>query len=222
MPPEQVAQLNPFVRSDDVLGALHVPEAYRVNPADVAQAVSKAARNRGVGVFEKHARHGHRDPARGTHAASRRRADGPGPDRLRDRGAGRRRVGRARSAAWPAFPCRCTRWSTAISSPTQSTASTTVCPISRDPDAYIYSREEVGGFLIGFLRAGRQAPLQGATAGRLLVRQPAGGLGSSRTPRHQCHQPLPGIGKPPVSSCCSPDPRASRPTAPFSWARRPT
>ena len=153
VPPEQVAQLNPFVRSDDVLGALHVPEAYRVNPADVAQAVSKAARNRGVGVFENTRVTGI-ETRRAGHT---RRVAAVQTDQGRIAcetvvlagGAWSRDIGRL---AGVSVPLHAVEHSYLITNAIDGVDDR--LPISRDPDAYIYSREEVGGFLIGFFEPG--------------------------------------------------------------------
>ncbi|MCE2492202.1 MAG: FAD-dependent oxidoreductase [Alphaproteobacteria bacterium] len=149
VPPEQVAQLNPFVRNDDILGALHVPEAYRVNPADVAQAVSKAARNRGVGVFENTRVTGI-ETQRAGHT---RRVAAVQTDQGRIAcetavlagGAWSRDIGRL---AGVSVPLHAVEHSYLITNAIDGVDDR--LPISRDPDAYIYSREEVGGFLIGF------------------------------------------------------------------------
>ena len=153
VPPEQVAQLNPFVRSDDVLGALHVPEAYRVNPADVAQAVSKAARNRGMGVFENTRVTGI-ETRRAGHT---RRVAAVQTDQGRIAcetvvlagGAWSRDIGRL---AGVSVPLHAVEHSYLITNAIDGVDDR--LPISRDPDAYIYSREEVGGFLIGFFEPG--------------------------------------------------------------------
>ena len=147
--PEEVARLNPFVRNDDVLGALHAPEAYRVNPADVAQAVSKAARRRGVAILENT-----RVTGIETRRAGRMR-EIAAVDTDRGRiacetavlagGAWSRDVGRL---AGVSVPLHAVEHSYLITNAIDGVDDR--LPISRDPDAYIYSREEVGGFLIGF------------------------------------------------------------------------
>jgi glycine/D-amino acid oxidase-like deaminating enzyme len=49
---KQVAELWPLLRTDDVIGAVYSPVDGRVNPSDVALALSKGARARGVQFFE--------------------------------------------------------------------------------------------------------------------------------------------------------------------------
>ncbi len=153
VPPEQVAQLNPFVRTDDVLGALHVPEAYRVNPADVAQAVSKAARNRGVAIFENTRVTGietrRAGQAREVVAVATDRGRIACETAVLTGGAWSRDIGRL---AGVSVPLHAVEHSYLITNVIEGVDDR--LPISRDPDAYIYSREEVGGFLIGFFEPG--------------------------------------------------------------------
>jgi hypothetical protein len=57
--------------------------------------------------------------------------------------------GRARSAACAASRCRSIRPSTCISSPRRWRACIRDLPVMRDPDGYIYFKEEVGGLVMG-------------------------------------------------------------------------
>ncbi|WP_262500199.1 FAD-dependent oxidoreductase [Phycicoccus endophyticus] len=50
--PAQVADLFPLARTDDLLGAFHVPGDGRVNPVDLTMALAKGARALGVRVVE--------------------------------------------------------------------------------------------------------------------------------------------------------------------------
>jgi 4-methylaminobutanoate oxidase (formaldehyde-forming) len=153
VPPKQVAELNPFVRNDDVLGALHVPEAYRVNPADVAQAVSKAARKRGVSIQENTLITGLETQRSG----QTQEIVAVETDKGRilcetvvlAGGAWSRDIGRL---AGVSVPLHAVEHSYLITNVIEGVDDR--LPISRDPDAYIYSREEVGGFLIGFFEPG--------------------------------------------------------------------
>ena len=153
VPPSQVARLNPFVRNDDILGALHVPEAYRVNPADVAQAVSKAARARGV-TFVENTRVTDIEMVDKGHM---REVEAVETDQGRivcetvvlAGGAWSRDIGRL--AGIP-IPLHAVEHSYLITELIEGVDER--LPISRDPDAFIYSREEVGGFLIGFFEPG--------------------------------------------------------------------
>lgn len=153
VPPEKVEDLNPFVRNDDILGALHVPEAYRVNPADVAQAVSKAARNLGVTIFENTLVTGiETQRSEQMHEITAVETD---KGRIACEtvvlagGAWSRDIGRL---AGVSVPLHAVEHSYLITNVIEGVNDR--LPISRDPDAYIYSREEVGGFLIGFFEPG--------------------------------------------------------------------
>ncbi len=147
--PEQVAQINPFVRNDDILGALHVPEAYRVNPADVAQAVSKAARARGVTILENTRITDIETVRKGSMREVRAVETDQGRIQCETLvlagGAWSRDIGRL--AGIP-VPLHAVEHSYLITEQIEGVDDR--LPISRDPDAYIYSREEMGGFLIGF------------------------------------------------------------------------
>ena len=153
VPPEQIAQLNPYVRNDDVLGALHVPESYRVNPADVAQAVSKAARKKGVAIFENTLVTGLETQRVGQMqeivAIETNRGRIACETVVLAGGAWSRDIGRL---AGVSVPLHAVEHSYLITNVIEGVDDR--LPISRDPDAYIYSREEVGGFLIGFFEPG--------------------------------------------------------------------
>ncbi|NCW50995.1 MAG: FAD-binding oxidoreductase, partial [Betaproteobacteria bacterium] len=50
--PREAADHFPLMRSDDLAGALWLPEDGKVNPADLCAAIAKGARQRGVLMFE--------------------------------------------------------------------------------------------------------------------------------------------------------------------------
>jgi sarcosine dehydrogenase len=153
VPPAQVARLNPFVRNDDILGALHVPEAYRVNPADVAQAVSKAARARGVTILENtrvtNIETADNGPMREVTAVETDQGRIVCETVVLAGGAWSRDIGRLAGIPVPLHAVKHSYLITELIEGVDDRL-----PISRDPDAYIYSREEVGGLLIGFFEPG--------------------------------------------------------------------
>lgn len=51
--PAEIKELFPLCHIDDLVGGFYFPEDGRVNPADVAQALAKGARQRGVKIFEE-------------------------------------------------------------------------------------------------------------------------------------------------------------------------
>ena len=50
--PDEVGELFPLARTDDILAGFYVPDDGRVNPVDVTMALAKGARMRGVRIFE--------------------------------------------------------------------------------------------------------------------------------------------------------------------------
>ena len=100
----------------------------------------------GATIFEKTPRHRRSRPGRAASAAV-----------ATDRGRIacealvhlRRAMVARRSARCAASRCRCIRPSTCTSSPSRSTACTPDLPVMRDPDGYIYFKEEVGGLVMG-------------------------------------------------------------------------
>ena len=157
-----------------------LPGDGKANPTDLTQSLAKGARN----ARRAHLRAGARSPASTSSDGARHRRRRPtrGRDRLRKRRQLRRPMGARRSARCAASPCRCIRPSTSTSSPAASTACTRTCRCMRDPDGYIYYKEEVGGLRDGRLRAA--TPSRGAWTAFPTVRvpAPARGLGPVRDP----------------------------------------
>jgi sarcosine dehydrogenase len=130
--------------TDDLLGALWLPSDGKANPADVTQALAKGARMRGARIFEK------------TKVTGIRTKDG--------------RVTGVETAAGPIeaeVVVNCAgQWAKAVGRfcgvtvPLHSAEHMYVVtgkipgvhpdlPVMRDPDGYIYVKEEVGGLLVG-------------------------------------------------------------------------
>ena len=53
MTPQQAGEKYPIMRTDDLVGALWLPDDAKVNPADVTQALAKGARMGGARIFEQ-------------------------------------------------------------------------------------------------------------------------------------------------------------------------
>ena len=153
--PAEAGRINPFVRIDDVIGAFHTPDAYRVNPADVVQAVAKGARARGVQIIEhtrvtdiETARHGRlpqvtaviTDTGRITCEVV-----------VLACGAWSRDVGRL---AGISVPLHAVAHSYIV---TEQIDGMIELPVTRDHDAWIYARDEVGGLLVGWFEPKAQA-----------------------------------------------------------------
>ena len=140
----------PLLRTDDLTGAVWIPGDGKANPTDLTQSLAKGARTRGARIVE------------GVKADGRRRAQRPrqpgfawtaGDERgtiaLRIRRQLRRPVGarvrrargRHRAAALGRAFLRRHRADRRRRRPT--------CPVIRDPDGFIYYKEEVGGLVMG-------------------------------------------------------------------------
>lgn len=50
--PKEAGDLWPFMTTDDLVGAVHLPRDGQTNPVDTTQALAKGARNRGARIFE--------------------------------------------------------------------------------------------------------------------------------------------------------------------------
>jgi glycine cleavage system T protein len=50
--PERAREMWPFMTTDDVVGAVHLPKDGQTNPIDTTQALAKAAKSRGARIFE--------------------------------------------------------------------------------------------------------------------------------------------------------------------------
>jgi glycine cleavage system aminomethyltransferase T len=139
---------------------MHVPEAYRVNPADVAQAVFKGARKLGVATFENTrvtkivtTSNGHMRDIMAVETDKGRIAC---ETVVLAGGAWSRDIGRTAGVSVPLHAVEHSYLITNVIAGVNDHL-----PMTRDPDSYIYSREEVGGFLIGFFEP-RAKPLSKA------------------------------------------------------------
>ena len=95
---EEAAKKYPVMRTDDLLGALWLPEDAKVNPADVTQALAQGRAHEWCAHLRADARH--RDPSEERRRDRRRR---PRAATSRPRSSSTARAnGRRRSAAWPA------------------------------------------------------------------------------------------------------------------------
>ena len=141
---EAAAERYPIMATHDLLGALWLPSDGKANPADVTQALAKGARMRGAKIFEK------------TKVTGIRVKDG--------RVTG---VETAEGAIEAGVVVNCAgQWAKAVGRmcgvtvPLHSAEHMYIVtdqipgvhpdlPVMRDPDGYIYVKEEVGGLLVG-------------------------------------------------------------------------
>jgi 4-methylaminobutanoate oxidase (formaldehyde-forming) len=145
---QEAGQKYPIMRTDDLVGAVWLPGDGKANPADITQALARGARNGGVRIVEK-TRVTAIDTANG--AAGRRvcgvqTTEGPIKAEIVVNCAGQwaRQVGRMVGVTVPLYSCEHMYIVTE-----KMEGVPRDLPVMRDPDGYIYFKEEVGGLLMG-------------------------------------------------------------------------
>ena len=142
--PEEAGRLYPIMRTDDLVGAAWLPGDGKANPADITQALARGARRGGTRIFEQtkvtsiHVKDG--------------RATGVSTDKgdiaaevvVNCGGQWAREIGRMVGVTVPLFSCEHMYIVTERIEGVQPNL-----PCLRDPDGYIYFKEEVGGLLMG-------------------------------------------------------------------------
>ena len=142
--PEQAGDKYPIMRTDDLVGAVWLPGDGKANPADITQALAKGARNGGVRIFEKT-----RVTAIDTKAGrvtGVQTTQGPITADIVVNCAGQwaRQLGRMVGVTVPLYSCEHMYIVTE-----KMEGVPRDLPVMRDPDGYIYFKEEVGGLLMG-------------------------------------------------------------------------
>ena len=140
----EAGQKYPVMRTDDLLGALWLPLDAKVNPADVTQALAKGARQQGVRTFEQTrvtAVH-----AKGGAVAGVATDNGNVKAEVVVNCAGQwaKQVGRLCGVTVPLHSAEHMYIVTGLIPGVHRNL-----PVLRDPDGYIYIKEEVGGLLVG-------------------------------------------------------------------------
>jgi len=144
MTPQQAGEKWPVMRSDDLKGAVWLPGDGKANPTDITQALAKGARQNGVRILEK-------TRVTGLTIANGRMA-GVKTDQgdiaadivVNCAGQWARALGRMAGVAVPLYSCE------HMYVVTKRIAGVLPdLPCLRDPDGYIYFKEEVGGLLMG-------------------------------------------------------------------------
>ncbi len=142
--PKEAGDKYPVMRTDDLVGAVWLPGDGKANPADITQALAKGARNNGVRIFEK---------TRVTAVDTR---DGrvtgvqttQGPIKaeivVNCGGQWARQLGRSVGVTVPLYSCE---HMYIVTEKMENVPRD--LPVMRDPDGYIYFKEEVGGLLMG-------------------------------------------------------------------------
>ena len=146
--PAQAGEKYPIMRTDDLVGAVWLPGDGKANPADITQALAKGARNGGVRIFEK------------TRVTSIDTEDGPTGKRVTGvqttqgpikaeivvncGGQWTRQLARTIGVTVPLYSCE---HMYIVTEKMENVPRD--LPVMRDPDGYIYFKEEVGGLLMG-------------------------------------------------------------------------
>src|SRR3989440_2621866 len=141
---EEAAQKYPVMRTDDLAGALWLPGDAKVNPADVTQALAKGARIGGAKIFEQTrvtAIHQKNGIASGVSTP---RGDIKAEVVINCAGQWAKAVGRLAGVTVPLHSAEHMYIVTGRIDGVHPDL-----PVLRDPDGYIYVKEEVGGLLMG-------------------------------------------------------------------------
>jgi 4-methylaminobutanoate oxidase (formaldehyde-forming) len=146
--PTEAGKIYPLLRTDDLCGAVWIPGDGKANPTDLTQSLARGARMRGVRIVEG-ARVTAVSVERGRIAGLRyRAADGDGEIRCETlvncAGQWARELGALSGVNVPLFPAEHFYLVTRPISGVHPDL-----PVMRDPDGYIYYKEEVGGLVMG-------------------------------------------------------------------------
>jgi 4-methylaminobutanoate oxidase (formaldehyde-forming) len=142
--PKEAGDLYPVMRTDDLQGAIWIPGDGKANPADLCMSLAKGARNRGVRMLE------HVEVTGVLTGQGRvtgvRTADGDVHCEILINCAGQwaRQFGVLAGVNVPLYPAEHFYIVTG-----QIPGVHPMLPVMRDPDGFIYYKEEVGGLLMG-------------------------------------------------------------------------
>jgi 4-methylaminobutanoate oxidase (formaldehyde-forming) len=142
--PAEAGRRWPLIRTDDLVGALWLPRDGRTNPIDTTRALAKGAQLAGARIVEHttvtaiHRRHG------AVAGVSTDRGEVACEVVVNCGGMWARELGRM---AGVAIPLHASEHFYIVTDPMPGV--TPNLPVLRDPDGYIYVREEVGGLLMG-------------------------------------------------------------------------
>ena len=142
--PKQAGEKYPIMRTDDLVGAVWLPGDGKANPADITQALARGARNGGVRSFEKtrvtaiDTKDGRVAGVQTTEGAIKAEIV------VNCGGQWARQLARAVDVTVPLYSCE----HMYIVTEKMDNVPRDL-PVMRDPDGYIYFKEEVGGLLMG-------------------------------------------------------------------------
>ncbi|MGB9367606.1 MAG: FAD-dependent oxidoreductase [Xanthobacteraceae bacterium] len=141
---QEAARKYPVMRTDDLLGALWLPDDAKVNPADVTQALAKGARMGGARIVEQTRVNSIQQKNGVATGVSTTRGDIKAEVVINCAGQWAKHVGRLASVTVPLHSAEHMYIVTGRIDGVHPDL-----PVLRDPDGYIYVKEEVGGLLMG-------------------------------------------------------------------------
>jgi 4-methylaminobutanoate oxidase (formaldehyde-forming) len=146
--PAEAGKIYPLLRTDDLAGAVWIPGDGKANPTDLTQSLARGARTRGVRIVEGAKVIG-LAVERGRVAGVRyRTSDGEGQVRCESvancAGQWAREFGALAGVNVPLYPAE---HFYLVTRPIPGVHPS--LPVMRDPDGYIYYKEEVGGLVMG-------------------------------------------------------------------------
>jgi glycine cleavage system aminomethyltransferase T/glycine/D-amino acid oxidase-like deaminating enzyme len=146
--PAEAGKIYPLLRTDDLSGAVWIPGDGKANPTDLTQSLAKGARMRGVRIIEDTRVVGVVVENGAVAGVRWKSADGEGELRCESlvncAGQWSRAFGELAGVAVPLFPAE---HFYIVTKPIEGVH--TDLPVMRDPDGYIYYKEEVGGLVMG-------------------------------------------------------------------------
>ena len=146
--PAEAAKIAPILRTDDLAGAVWIPGDGKANPTDLTQSLAKGARLRGAKLFEGVKVTGVRT-AQGRVAGVHWKSDGDEGEIVCEKlvncgGQWAREFGRLAGVNVPLYSAEHFYIVTK-----EIPGVTPALPVIRDPDGFIYYKEEVGGLVMG-------------------------------------------------------------------------
>ena len=146
--PAEVAARVPLLRTDDLAGGVWIPGDGKANPTDLTQSLAKGARSLGARIFEQTMVTAVRRRNRHVAGIEWQRGDAQGEIHcefiVNCAGQWAREFG---ALADVAVPLQSAEHFYIVTEPIEGV--TAALPVIRDPDGYIYFKEEVGGVVMG-------------------------------------------------------------------------
>jgi heterotetrameric sarcosine oxidase gamma subunit len=147
--PQEAGKLWPIMRTDDLIGAVWIPGDGKANPTDLTQALAKGARNRGARIFERTCITGIEAADGRVRGVNWKRKDGEQGKIVCDvvvncAGQWAKAVGRLCGVTVPLHSAEHYYIVTKEIAGVHRDL-----PVMRDPDGFIYFKEEVGGLVMG-------------------------------------------------------------------------